>query len=112
MLINRRKQKLIPTYELHVKGSWMGEVKDGSGVPIGEKPLQRTAVGAEHRHCRRACLTCGNACHWQDRSTSRGSGPDLGSAMPIAWCAMLQGVQVELGSCPMWRMRMQMRTLS
>eukprot|EP00891_Asterochloris_glomerata_P004208 jgi/Astpho2/4208/fgenesh1_pm.00064_%23_11_t len=35
VLINRRKQKLIPTYELHVKGSWKGEVKDGSGESIG-----------------------------------------------------------------------------
>ena len=55
MLINRRKQKLIPTYELHVKGSWKGEVKDGSGVSIGERPLQHTAARAEHRHCWRAC---------------------------------------------------------
>ena len=55
MLINRRKQKLIPTYELHVKGRWKGEVKDGSGGSIGERPLQHKAVRAEHGHCKRAC---------------------------------------------------------
>ena len=54
VLINRRKQKLIPTYELHVKGSWQGEVKDGSGVPIGEECNIKLSV-AEPRHCQRAC---------------------------------------------------------
>lgn len=31
-LINNRKKKLIPSYELAVKGSWKGEIKDGSGT--------------------------------------------------------------------------------
>ena len=29
-LINNRKKKLIPSYELAVKGLWTGEIKDGS----------------------------------------------------------------------------------
>ena len=29
-LINNRKKKLIPSYELAVKGQWTGEIKDGS----------------------------------------------------------------------------------
>lgn len=29
-LINNRKQKLIPSYELAVKGQWKGQIKDGS----------------------------------------------------------------------------------
>lgn len=29
-LINNRKKKLIPSYELAVKGHWKGEIKDGS----------------------------------------------------------------------------------
>ena len=29
-LINNRKKKLIPSYELSVKGQWSGEIKDGS----------------------------------------------------------------------------------
>lgn len=75
VLINRRKQKLIPTYELHVKGSWKGEVKDGSGESIGEGPLQHTAVRAEYRQCWEARCTCYDACRWQIQSISKSSGP-------------------------------------
>ncbi len=33
-LINNRKKKLIPSYELAVKGQWTGEIKDGSGTSV------------------------------------------------------------------------------
>lgn len=33
-LINNRKKKLIPSYELAVKGQWKGEIKDGSGTCV------------------------------------------------------------------------------
>ena len=33
-LINNRKKKLIPSYELAVKGQWKGEIKDGSGTSL------------------------------------------------------------------------------
>ncbi len=33
-LINNRKQKLIPSYELAVKGQWKGGIKDGSQTTV------------------------------------------------------------------------------
>lgn len=33
-LINNRKQKLIPSYELAVKGLWEGQIKDGSQATV------------------------------------------------------------------------------
>lgn len=33
-LINNRKQKLIPSYELAVKGQWKGQIKDGSQTVV------------------------------------------------------------------------------
>lgn len=33
-LINNRKQKLIPSYELAVKGQWKGQIKDGSQTTV------------------------------------------------------------------------------